>query len=107
MKTVLISWGFDTNKGNIYLDAYMDLTDPKFSPKDVKMLDFRVQFQQVHLALLKIPKECERDYIQEYFKEYKQENLVDLLKSAKVRSEDIVRKKLHENNAIDFLKSER
>ena len=100
---VLITWGFDQKKGDIYLDVFLDLTKEN-AAKQVKPIYTRAQFTNTNVALLHLPEGCTRDDLAGWVEceALKQEVMVKL-NSAHVRIDDIVRKKNEGGNAIDFL----
>ena len=101
MKPVVISWGFSQHDGKPYLDCYLDVDHDSNGVQAVHMMELRGSSQGTKLALLKIPKEEGRDYI-ENFISLDSEEVIKLLKSAHIRAGDITRKG-HEHSAIDFI----
>ena len=101
MKPVVITWGFSQYDGKPYLDCYIEVDHDSHNVGAVKMMELRGSTQGTKLALLKIPKEAGREYIEEYIA-HNTEDVIKLLKSAFVRSGDITRTR-HENSAIDFI----
>jgi hypothetical protein len=102
MKPVLITWGFNPHNGEIYLDAYLELNNPERAAV-VPMVYVRAEFQKVNVALLHIPEDATRNDIEDYVtKSPNQKDVVQKLNDAKVKKEEIIRKKLS-TNAIDFL----
>ena len=101
MKAVVISWGFSTHDGKPYLDCYIEVDHNSENVGAVKMMELRGTTQGTKLALLKIPKEAGREYIEEYIA-HNTEDVIKLLRSAFVRSSEITRTR-HENSAIDFI----
>jgi len=101
MNTVVITWGFNPNDGKPYLDCYLPITDPTKDASAIKMMDLRGSSQGTSLALIRIPEGCEREDIEKYI-EMNTPDAIELLKKAKVRVDDLVRRP-HENQAIDFI----
>ena len=100
MKPVLITWGFSPQDGKPYLDCYLEV-DGNAEVSSVKMMELRGTVQGTKLALLKIPRDCNRKYIEEFI-EHNTTEVIELLNSAFVRSGEITRCG-HENQAIDFI----
>ena len=105
MKPVVISWGFNPYNGKIFLDCYLDIDDKRYGVTDVYMMEIRGNTQGTTLALLKIPKEEGRQYIEEYIN-LGDKSVLELLKSAKISAREITRKG-HKHSAIDFITCER
>ena len=105
MKPVIITWGFYLHNGNIYLDCYLEIQDCERDGAAVKMMDLRGRTQGTKLALLRIPKDEDRDYIENYIKEGEREIVLELLQKAKVNVNEITRNKMSSNQAIDFIMS--
>jgi len=105
MKPVVISWGFSPYNGKIYLDCYLEIDHDSNGVQDLYMMELRGSSQGTTLALLKIPREEGRQYVEDYIN-LEDESVLALLKSAKIRAGDITRKG-HENNAIDFITCKR
>lgn len=101
MKPVVISWGFSQYDGKPYLDCYIDVDHNSENVGAVKMMELRGSSQGTKLALLKIPKEAGREYVEDYIS-HGGDEVIKLLKSAFVRSSEITRTR-HENSAIDFI----
>ena len=105
MKPVIITWGFDPYNGKLYLDCYLEVTNCDKDVTAVKMMNLRGRTQGTHLALLRIPKDQDREYIETYIKEGRFHDVVQLLNKAKVNISDITRKKMSDIQAIDFIMS--
>ncbi len=105
MKPVVITWGFCQYTGKLYLDCFLEVTDCSKAGTAVKMMELRGSTQGTHLALLRIPKEMDREYVEDYIKEGDFHSVVQLLNKAKVRASEITRKRVSDNNAIDFIMS--
>jgi len=103
MKQVIISWGFSQHTGDLYLDCYLEITDAQKDATAVKMIELRGSSQGTHLALVRIPKDCERDYIESLIKDVPRKEIIALLNKAKIRASDVLRKG-DTNQAIDFIK---
>ena len=101
MKAVIITWGFSQENGKPYLDCYTEVDHNSNNVVNVKMMELRGIHQGTKLALLKIPKDAGRDYVNDFIK-LDSEEVIKLLKSAFVRSSEITRTR-HENAAIDFI----
>jgi hypothetical protein len=102
MKPVLITWGFNPHNGEIYLDAYLELNNPERAAV-VPMIYIRAEFQKVNVSLLHIPEDASRKDIEEYVTSSTgKDEVVQKLNDAKVRKDEVIRKKLA-TNAIDFL----
>jgi len=102
MKQVVLTWGFSQNDGTPYLDCYLEITDCEKDGAAVKMMDLRCSSQGTTLALLRVPADTEREDIESYIK-MNTPDVIQLLRKAKVNVRDITRKKLSENQAIDFI----
>lgn len=100
---VLITWGLDQRYGDVYLDAFLDLTNEN-AAAHVKHIYTRAQFTNTNVALLHLPRGCEREDLAHYVecKEMKDEVLLKL-NSAHVGIHDIVRKKHESGNVVDFI----
>jgi hypothetical protein len=102
MKPVLITWGFNPHNGEIYFDAYLELNNPE-NASLVSMVYIRAEFQKVNVSLLHIPEDASRKDIEEYVTSSTgKDEVVQKLNDAKVRKDEVIRKKLA-TNAIDFL----
>jgi len=100
---VLITWYFDPTSGDIKLDCFLELDDPKHA-KVVKLIYVRAKFTNVTPALLHIPEGYGREIVEEYINNTNiREEVIKKLNSAKVRIDDIVRRKLG-HNLKDFLR---
>ena len=104
MKQVVITWGFNQYNGEPYLDCYLEITDCDKDGTAVKMMDLRGRSQGTTLALIRVPTECQREDIANYIK-MNTSDVIELLKKAKVHVNEITRKRMSENNAIDFIMS--
>jgi len=105
MKHVVITWGFDQYNGNLYLDCYLEVQDCEKDGSAIKMMDLRGRSQGTQVALLRIPKDQDREYIETYIKEGSREDGTRLLRKAKVNVNEITRSKMSDNQAIDFIMS--
>lgn len=102
LQPVLVTWYFNPNNGNLELDCFLECDKPE-NAKAVGMVFLKANVQQAHAALLHIPKDAGREYIESYIKGGDQSEIVKTLKKAKVNENDITRKKHEAGNAIDFL----
>ena len=105
MKPVVITWGFSQYNGKLYLDCYLEIQDCEKDGSAIKIMDLRGRTQGTKLALLRIPKDQDREYIETYIKEGSREEVTKLLNEAKVNVNEITRKRMSANNAIDFIMS--
>jgi len=106
MKPVLITWGFDPDDGSIYLDCYLEIKYNEECGRDAEHINIRSKSQGTKLALLHIPKNEDREYIEEYIEKGLVPTVLQLLNKAKVNLSDILRKsKKSDNQAIDFIMS--
>ena len=101
MKPVVITWGFSQNDGKPYLDCYLEIDNDSRGVQSLYLMELRGSTQGTSLALLKIPTEMGKDYIEDFI-EANTEEVIKLLKSAKISAKDITRKG-HEQSAIDFI----
>jgi len=102
MKNVLITWGFSHHDGTPYLDCYLDLDDLQSTPHEARMMDMRCSSQGTKLALLRLPKDYKREYLENYINHASKED-IKTLNTAKININNITRK-AHESQAIDFIK---
>ena len=101
MKPVVISWGFNPYNGKPYLDCYLTINDLDDTTA-IRMIDLRGKTQGTQMALLRIPKGCHREDIEEYIS-YNTAEVIETLRKARITPNDILRKKYSESNAIDFI----
>jgi hypothetical protein len=102
MKPTLITWYFNDD-GNLEMACYLELKTAK--PDEVQGIFLRSLMGRDNVALLHIPEDVDRKELQSYVENKTiQDEVVTKLKNAKVRKDQILRKKL-ENNAADFLSS--
>jgi hypothetical protein len=102
MKPVLISWLFNDD-GELEMACYLELNTA--SPADVSGVFLRSDLGRDKVALLHVPDDLQRNEIADYVENKAiRDEVVAKLKKAKVRKEDILRKRL-ENNAADFIAS--
>jgi hypothetical protein len=103
MKDVLITWGFDSFTGNLYLDCYAEVMRGD-DANTVPLIFKRANIQGTHPAYLSIPDEEDREYIENYFQiPEARESLIKLLKKAKVSQNQIVKKRTSDSNTVEFL----
>ena len=104
MQPVLITRYFCPDTGDIKLDCFLELDNPRHASA-VRMVYLRAGVQQAHPALLHIPEGATRENVEEYISNQalKKEVLLKL-KEAKVQENEIIRRKL-DTNASDFLAS--
>ena len=97
---VLITWGFRPSDGELELDCFLELDDPKQAGA-VKMVYLRAGVHSYSVSLLHIDKEFSRAGVEEWMTGHRK-TVVDLLKKAKVNINDVVRKK-NDVNSVDFI----
>lgn len=102
MIPVLITWYFDPRSGDIRLDSYLELDNPK-NASAVKMVYIRAGVQNANPALLHLSEGATRQDVEIYVEDKEnRDSVLRKLKKARVNQSEIVRKKLA-TNAIDFL----
>lgn len=102
MIPVLITWGFNTRTGKIELDCYLELDDPKHASA-VKMVYLRKDMNNHEASLLRLPEGAEREDVESWLKTEKLDKVIEKLNKAKVKQQDIVRKKHEGGNTMDFI----
>ena len=99
---ILITWYFDHNTGDVRLDCWLDLDGYK-RVQAIKMVYLRANINQSHTSLIHVPEGCDRETVEDWMKVERKKDVLELLNKAKVRVEEIIRKKHEAGNAMDFL----
>ena len=96
---VLITWGFHSTTGDIYLDAFLNLEE---QPEVARMIFLRAQFQHANVSYINIPEGIGRDGLADWMSVNKKEVLKFLNKS-KVTNIGQVMRRREETNALDYI----
>jgi len=96
---VLITWGYNATKGDIYLDAFLNLEK---NPEAAKMIFLRATSQNVNVAFLQIPEGAEREDIEGWLK-FGGDDSIKLLKKARVSDIGQIMRRREESNTADYI----
>lgn len=99
---VLITWCFDKRTGNPELDVYLDLTTDH-AAENVKTVFTRATFTNTEVALFHVPQGSTREDLALYISMTDRKEVLEKLQKARVRIDEVVRKKHEAGNAVDFI----
>jgi len=84
MTPTIITWGFDSTTGEIYLDCFLKIQDCKEDATALKMINLRCQHQGTKMALIKIPSDQDREYVESYIEDNPREDTLKFLNKAQI-----------------------
>lgn len=103
-KKIIITWGFNSEDGKLYLDSYLELVgEEKDLVKTVHIMELRQRFQMTHMTLLHTPEDTTREDIENYIKHTPKKEVIKKLKDGEVKVSAITRKDSG-STAIEFIK---
>ena len=98
---VLITWGFDNN-GKLMLDCFLDMTKED-SANVVQHIYTRAEFTKTYVSMFHLPEGCHREDLDAFIEHTPREEVIKKLNEAKVKMNEIVRRKHEAGNAMDFI----
>ena len=102
-KLILITWGFDTNSGNLYIDGYLEVLDRRKDVQCARMMELRQRFQNTTMSSLRVDNFVTREHIKEYIDGHKvNPDVLVKLKKSKIRLSDLLREP-HELASVNFI----